>query len=93
MTMIHKKKLLCLILSAALLVCLAACGAPSEPEVRSDGQQRESTAAPAPTTAPTAAPTAAQTPGSAEVHEAEPEEPGADAPSIPGLVYERAMDL
>lgn len=93
MTTNHKKKLLCLILSAALLVCLAACGAPSEPEVRSDGQQRESTAAPAPTTAPTAAPTAAQTPDSAESPEAEPEEPGADAPSIPGLVYERAMDL
>ena len=43
MTTIHKKKLLCLILSVALLVCLAACGAPSEPEDRNDGQQQEST--------------------------------------------------
>ena len=89
MTMIHKKKLLCLILSAALLLCLAACGAPSEPK----DENTVSASAPVPAAGANSETGAGQTsvgpsgPGSAAA------ETPADAPAIPGLVYERAMDL
>ena len=94
----NKKKLLCLILSAALLVCLAACGSSPEQKDQTGGQQTESTAAPAVAAAATAAPatgeSAAQTQeSSAGQQEAAAAVPPADAPSIPGLVCEGAMDL
>ena len=90
MTMIHKKKLLCLILSAALLLCLAACGAPSEPK----DENTVSASAPVPAAGANSETGAGQT----SVGPSGPEgsaaaETPADAPAIPGLVYERAMDL